>query len=197
MTLFKVPSRQLPGGTEKNHEKLSQDKGPPSRSSNLGPPKYEAEVLTTRPRRSVWWCFRSLVSSVLWRPGLETLHCSDTAGLLHCVVTMTVRMRDVFLDMDKKCWGGGDATSLRIMKLTFLLEFVLSSETPFVQRCSFSNRLLGKCFLFSAPQGTNQIMGNNLTKLWPGQSVYCSTLLYTWTTSAEPKRSFWPTPADF
>jgi hypothetical protein len=40
--------------TEKNHENLSKDSRPRSRDLNLKHPEYEAEVLATRPRRSIW-----------------------------------------------------------------------------------------------------------------------------------------------
>jgi hypothetical protein len=49
----KALSRNLPGGTEENHEKISQDIRSPGSDLNPGPPEYEAGVLTTRPRRSV------------------------------------------------------------------------------------------------------------------------------------------------
>jgi hypothetical protein len=39
----------LPGGSEENHENLSKDR---DRDLNPGTPKYEAGVLTTRPRCS-------------------------------------------------------------------------------------------------------------------------------------------------
>jgi hypothetical protein len=45
--------RYFPAGTEENHENLSQDSRSPGRNLNLGPPKYEAGLLTTRPWRSV------------------------------------------------------------------------------------------------------------------------------------------------
>jgi hypothetical protein len=45
---FKVLSRNLPEGTEKNHENLSQDRRSPSRDLNPGPAEYETGVLTTR-----------------------------------------------------------------------------------------------------------------------------------------------------
>jgi hypothetical protein len=45
---FKVLSQNLPGRTAGNHEK-PQDSQSPGRDSNPEPPKYEAEVLTTRP----------------------------------------------------------------------------------------------------------------------------------------------------
>jgi hypothetical protein len=40
-------------GTEENHENFSQDSWSSDQNLNLGPPKYEADVLTNRPRRSV------------------------------------------------------------------------------------------------------------------------------------------------
>jgi hypothetical protein len=42
-------------GLRKNTKNLSQDSRCPGRDLNLGPPEYEAGVLTTRPRRSVAW----------------------------------------------------------------------------------------------------------------------------------------------
>jgi hypothetical protein len=53
IALFKVISRHFPGGTEKNHKDLTQDSRSPGRYLNLGTPEYEAEVLTTRLRRSI------------------------------------------------------------------------------------------------------------------------------------------------
>jgi hypothetical protein len=50
---FKVLYRYLPGGTEKNHEKLGQDSQTPGRDLKPGPPEYETAVLTVRHRRSV------------------------------------------------------------------------------------------------------------------------------------------------
>jgi hypothetical protein len=49
---FKVLSRHSLGGTEGNQEK-PQDIPSPGRDMNPGSPKYEARVLTTRPRYSV------------------------------------------------------------------------------------------------------------------------------------------------
>jgi hypothetical protein len=48
---LKLLSQTLPGGTEENHENLSQDCWPPCRDLNPGPPEYEVGVLITRPRR--------------------------------------------------------------------------------------------------------------------------------------------------
>jgi hypothetical protein len=45
----KVPSRHLPGGSEENHENLSQDNLPLGVDFNPGLPKYEAGVLPTLP----------------------------------------------------------------------------------------------------------------------------------------------------
>jgi hypothetical protein len=50
---FKAISRNLPGETEENHQNLSKYSRPPGRDLNVGIVEYEAEVLTTRPRRSV------------------------------------------------------------------------------------------------------------------------------------------------
>jgi hypothetical protein len=47
---FKGISRNSTRETKKKHE-ISQDKRFSSRDLNLGPSKYEAGVLTTRPRR--------------------------------------------------------------------------------------------------------------------------------------------------
>jgi hypothetical protein len=49
----KVLLRYLPGGTEENHENLSQDNRSPGRDLGPGTPEYEAGVLTTLPRRTV------------------------------------------------------------------------------------------------------------------------------------------------
>jgi hypothetical protein len=51
---FMALSQCFPGITEEKHETLSQYSLSPSRYLNTGPPEYEAGVLTTRPRRSVW-----------------------------------------------------------------------------------------------------------------------------------------------
>jgi hypothetical protein len=50
---YKVRSRNLPIGTEENHEDLNQDNRSLSRDLNLGPPENEARVLSTRSRRSI------------------------------------------------------------------------------------------------------------------------------------------------
>jgi hypothetical protein len=50
---FEVISRHSPGGTEETRQTPQSDSRSPGRAFNLGSPKYEAEVLTTRPRRSV------------------------------------------------------------------------------------------------------------------------------------------------
>jgi hypothetical protein len=42
----------LPGGTEENHENLSQDSRSPGRDLNQEHPEYKAGVLPTQPRRS-------------------------------------------------------------------------------------------------------------------------------------------------
>jgi hypothetical protein len=52
---FKALSRNLPG-TDENHENLSNDSRSPGRDLNLGPPEYEAGVLTTRSWFSVPQC---------------------------------------------------------------------------------------------------------------------------------------------
>jgi hypothetical protein len=52
MALFKTLFRYLFGGTEETHEK-PHDNQSPGRDLNLGPPEYEAGVLTTWPRRLV------------------------------------------------------------------------------------------------------------------------------------------------
>jgi hypothetical protein len=49
---FKVLSPYLLGGTEKNHENLSQDSRSPGRDLNPRRPEYEVGVSTTLPRRS-------------------------------------------------------------------------------------------------------------------------------------------------
>jgi hypothetical protein len=43
----------FPGDTEENHKNLSQNTQSPGRHFSPGPPKYEAEVLTTRSNHSV------------------------------------------------------------------------------------------------------------------------------------------------
>jgi hypothetical protein len=50
---FKVQAMNLPGGTEESHED-PQDNRSAGRDVKLEPPEYEAEMLTTQPRRSVW-----------------------------------------------------------------------------------------------------------------------------------------------
>jgi hypothetical protein len=51
MPYFKVLSKHFPTGTDEN---LDQGSRYPCRDMNPGPPEYEAGVLTTQPRRSVW-----------------------------------------------------------------------------------------------------------------------------------------------
>jgi hypothetical protein len=50
---FKVLSPHLYGGTEKTTKNRSLDSLSSGRDLNPGPPEYEAEVLTSQPRRSV------------------------------------------------------------------------------------------------------------------------------------------------
>jgi hypothetical protein len=50
---FKGLSRNSLGGTEENHKTSIRRAGRRDRVLNLGPPEYEAGVLTTRPRRLV------------------------------------------------------------------------------------------------------------------------------------------------
>jgi hypothetical protein len=50
---FKVLSYNLHGGTEENHENVSQDNRSPGQDLNPGSPEYEAGVIATRPQRSV------------------------------------------------------------------------------------------------------------------------------------------------
>jgi hypothetical protein len=45
----KVLSWHMPGGTEENHNILSQNNRSPGKNVNLGPPEYEVGVLTTQP----------------------------------------------------------------------------------------------------------------------------------------------------
>jgi hypothetical protein len=49
---FKVLSLHSPGGTEKNHENVSQDSRFSGRDVNPRPPKYEALMLITKPQSS-------------------------------------------------------------------------------------------------------------------------------------------------
>jgi hypothetical protein len=51
-----VQARHLTGGTEKNHENLSNDSPSPGRDFNPGSPEYEAGVLTAGRRRSLKTC---------------------------------------------------------------------------------------------------------------------------------------------
>jgi hypothetical protein len=51
---FKVLSLHLLGGTEETHENLNQNSRSPVRELKPGPPDYEAGMLTTQPRRSVY-----------------------------------------------------------------------------------------------------------------------------------------------
>jgi hypothetical protein len=51
---FKALSRHLHGGLRKNTKNLSQDSRSPGRDLNPGFPEYEAGVLATRLRRSVY-----------------------------------------------------------------------------------------------------------------------------------------------
>jgi hypothetical protein len=48
-----VLSRNLPGGTEENHENLIQNSRSPGVHLRPGPPEYRAEVFSARPRSSV------------------------------------------------------------------------------------------------------------------------------------------------
>jgi hypothetical protein len=50
---FNVLSQHSPGGTEKNHENVSQDSRSPGRDLKLVTPGYKAGVLTNQPRCSV------------------------------------------------------------------------------------------------------------------------------------------------
>lgn len=50
---FKGVSRNFSGGSEKNHDNLSQSSQSPGRDLKSRPPAYEAGVITTGPRRSV------------------------------------------------------------------------------------------------------------------------------------------------
>jgi hypothetical protein len=50
---FKVLSQKLPGGTEETYEIFSQDCRSARRHLKPGRPEYDAEVLTTQPRRSI------------------------------------------------------------------------------------------------------------------------------------------------
>jgi hypothetical protein len=50
---FKVLAQDLTGGTEGNHENLSQDSLSLGRDLNSKPPEYEAGVPTTWPRGSM------------------------------------------------------------------------------------------------------------------------------------------------
>jgi hypothetical protein len=49
----KVASQHSIGGTEENHDNVSQDSLSLGRNLNPRPPEYEAGVLTARPRRAV------------------------------------------------------------------------------------------------------------------------------------------------
>jgi hypothetical protein len=40
---------KAPGGTKENYENANQDRRPPGRNLNLGPPEHKAGILTTRP----------------------------------------------------------------------------------------------------------------------------------------------------
>jgi hypothetical protein len=62
---FKALSRHLSGGTEENYEYISQDNWSPYQALNPGPPKYEAGVLTTLPRRSVYFILMIIFNKVL------------------------------------------------------------------------------------------------------------------------------------
>jgi hypothetical protein len=50
---FKALLWHSPGGTEENHEKLSQDSWSLGQNLNLKPSEYETGILTTRPQHSV------------------------------------------------------------------------------------------------------------------------------------------------
>jgi hypothetical protein len=60
-------SKHLPGGTEENHENLSQDSWCPARDSNPARPKYESRVLllchsTQFAAVQITWYFRTVES---------------------------------------------------------------------------------------------------------------------------------------
>jgi hypothetical protein len=52
MAQFKILSRHLAGGTDKNHEKPRLNIRSVGTYLNQGPHEYEGELLTTRPRSS-------------------------------------------------------------------------------------------------------------------------------------------------
>lgn len=53
MAQFKVLSRHLPQGTDKNHKNHNQDSQSPGRESSPTPPKYQVEMLTIQSLRLV------------------------------------------------------------------------------------------------------------------------------------------------
>jgi hypothetical protein len=59
----KVLSQNLPGGTEENYKKLSQDSRSPGLDFNPGTCEYEAQVLTTRQLCSVLEFYRVNIRS--------------------------------------------------------------------------------------------------------------------------------------
>jgi hypothetical protein len=62
---FTVLSRNSPGGTEKNHENLSQDRSP-GQDLIPEPPEYEAGVLNNRHRRLVQRRGKNLSWHIIW-----------------------------------------------------------------------------------------------------------------------------------
>jgi hypothetical protein len=50
------------GGLRKNHKNISHDNHSPGLLMRPGPPEYKAEVLTTRPRRSMCVIRRSKIA---------------------------------------------------------------------------------------------------------------------------------------
>jgi hypothetical protein len=83
--------RNVPGGTEENHEKLSQVRRFPGRDLNPVPPEYEAGVLTTQPRRSVT---RNIKHISAWFTRYHTLISDDQVILVSNVTITEFTLRD-------------------------------------------------------------------------------------------------------
>jgi hypothetical protein len=81
----------FPGGTEENHEKLSQVRRFPCRDLNPVPPEYEAGVLMTQPRLSV---SRNMKHIFSWFSRYHTLISDDQVILVSNVTITELTLRD-------------------------------------------------------------------------------------------------------
>jgi hypothetical protein len=63
--IFRYYSGSHLEGLRKTKINLDQDSRSPGRNLNLGPPEYEAGILTTRPRRSVMFLEKLVVAHLM------------------------------------------------------------------------------------------------------------------------------------